>query len=251
MFERLIPIALFLAQPAFADVGSCPIAADFITAPETLDATEQMGPVEFRTTTMRAFVSGAMVQIECTGVALDRVFPGQDDGTVLANYVRYWSIEPTGPAEPATEPVDHFVIQGTKEIQGIEVTYTYRLFRFADSFAMVATGVPGGGQPPDVSRFLASLRVGAPAPQPFTAAEIAEGKRAHIAACLPAVRADNEARQLGLSDVEITFFCSCTGQRYFAEFTRAELRTLALGKDAGVEQRRVAIQTKCFEDAVE
>ena len=64
------------------------------------------------------------------------------------------------------------------------------------------------------------------------------------------MRADNENRQLGLSDVEITYFCSCTGQRYWAEFTRAELRALAMGDDPEVEQRRLAIQTECFEDAV-
>jgi hypothetical protein len=105
---------------------------------------------------MRAFVDGAMVQIECTGVSPDQVFPGQDDATILGNYVRFWSIEPTG---PAYRDGDTFAIEGTKDIQGIEVTYTYRLFRFANSFAMVATGVPGGSQPPDVERFLNSIEV--------------------------------------------------------------------------------------------
>lgn len=148
--------AAVIGAPALAEVGICPISADFVTEPETRETTEQVGSVAVRNTTMRAFVDGAMVQIECTGVSPDQVFPGQDDATVLANYVRFWSIEPTG---PAYRDGDTFAIEGTKDIQGIEVTYTYRLFRFANSFAMVATGVPGGGQPPDVERFLSSIEV--------------------------------------------------------------------------------------------
>ena len=249
MFRNLFPV-VFLATPAFAEVGACPIEADFITEPEILETTQQLGPVAVANTTKRAFVDGAMVQIECTEISPDQVFPGQDDGTILANYVRYWSINETGPAKPATEPVDHYVIEGTKNIQGFEVTYTYRLFRFANNFAMVATAVPNGGQPPDVRRFLASLRIDMPAPQPFTEAEMAQGKRAHIAACLPAASADNETRKLGLSTIELTYFCSCTGQRYFSEFTRSELRSLAFGDDASVEQRRQKIQNECFEEAV-
>ena len=115
---------------------------------------------------------------------------------------------------------------------------------------MVATGVPGGGQPPDVEKFLTSIEVSPLSPEPFTTKESAEGRRNHIAACLPAIRADNEARQLGLSEVEITYFCSCTGQRYFAEFSRLELQELAMGDDAALEQRRLSIQTECFEDAI-
>ena len=127
---------------------------------------------------------------------------------------------------------------------------TDRVFDNADSFAMVATGVPGEGRPPDVERFLGSIELVSASPKPFTKAEVAEGRRNHIAACLPAVRADNKARQLGLSDLEVTYYCSCTGQRYFAEFTRSELRALAMGDGADVEQRRLEIQTECFEDAV-
>ena len=239
--------AAVIGAPALAEVGICPISADFVTEAETRETTEQVGSVAVKNTTMRAFVDGAMVQIECTGVSPDQVFPGQDDATILANYVRFWSIEPTG---PAYRDGDNFAIEGTKDIQGIEVTYTYRLFRFANSFAMVATGVPGGGQPPDVERFLASIEVTSASPEPFTAGELAEGRRNHIAACLPAVRADNEARQLGLSEVEITYFCSCTGQRYFAEFTRLELQALAMGDDASLEQRRIGIQTTCFEETI-
>lgn len=235
---------------SFAEVGPCPISADFVTQPETFETMQQMGQYEVTSTTKRAFVDSAMVQIECTGIAPDQVFPGADDATILANYAQFWSIQPTGPAFMDSEPIDHYVIEGVKEIQGIEVTYTYRLFRFDDSFAMVATGVPGGRLPPDAQRFLASIRLDAIAPAPFTKNELADGRRNHIAACLPAVRADNEAQQLSLSEVEITYFCSCTGQRYFAEFTRPELRTLAMGDDGSLEQRRLGIQTECFEEAI-
>lgn len=246
MIKLLLPFAI-LATPALAEVGACPITADFVTEPETIQSTQQMGQLAVSNTITRAFVDGAMVQIECTGIAPEQVFPGQDDATILTNYVRFWSIEPIG---PAYQEGGRFVIEGTKDIQGIEVTYTYRLIRFSDSFAMIATGVPGGGRPRDVERFLASIEVEAALPEPFTAAEISEGRRNHIAACLPAVRADNEARQLGLSDVEITYFCSCTGERYWAEFSRTELRALAAGDDANIEERRHNIQLRCFEDAV-
>jgi hypothetical protein len=247
MLKYMIPLVFCLAQPTLADVGACPISADFIVNPETQDTMQQMGQFEVRNTTTRAFVNGAMVQIECTGISPEQAFPGQDDATILANYVRFWSIEPTG---PAYQTGDHFAIEGAKDIQDIEVIYTYRLFRFADSFAMVSTGVPGGGQPPDVRRFLASIELASAAPAPFTAEELAEGRRNHIAACLPAVRSDNERRKLGLSDVEIIYFCSCTGQRYFAEFARAELRELAMGENGEMEERRLAIQAECFEDAI-
>ena len=250
VFLSLVLCAAAMGTPSLADVGSCPISADFVTDPETLKTTQQMGQFEVTSTTMRAFVDGAMVQIECTGIAPDQVFPSMDDATILANYARFWSIQTTGPAFVDNEPIDHYVIEGVREIQGIEVTYTYRLFRFDDSFAMVATGVPGGRLPPDAQRFLASIRLDATAPAPFTENELADGRRNHIAACLLAVRADNEARQLGLSEVEITYFCSCTGQRYFAEFTRPELQTLAMGDDASLEQKRQGIQTECFEEAI-
>lgn len=244
--KLLLPLTI-LVTPAFADIGACPITADFVTQPETIQSTQQMGQLAFSSTTRRAFVDGAMVQIECTDISPEQVFPGQDDATILANYARFWSIEPTG---PAYQDGERLALEGTKEIQGIEVTYTYRLVRFAGSFAMIATGVPGGGKPRDVERFLDSIEVEAAVPEPFTDAEIKEGRRSHIAACLPTVRADNEARQLGLSDLEITYFCSCTGERYWAEFSRMELRALAAGDDASVEERRRNIQVSCLEDAV-
>ena len=250
MRSRLFPLLLFVAvigTPALSEVGVCPISADFVTESDTRETIQHIGSVAVTTTTRRAFVDGAMVQIECTGISPDQVFPSQEDATILANYVRFWSIEPTG---LAYREGDRFVIEGTKEIQGIEVTYTYRLFRFANSFAMVTTGVPGGGQPPDVQRFLTSIELTATSPETFTAAELAQGRRNHFAACLPAARADNEARDLGLSEVEITYFCSCTGQRYFAEFTRLELQALAMGDDASLEQRRLGIQTGCLEDTI-
>jgi hypothetical protein len=239
--------AAVMGAPALAEVGICPISADFVTEPETRETTEQVGHVSIKSTITRAFVDRAMVQIECTEIAPDQFFPGQNDATILANYIRFWSIEPIG---QAYRDGDNFVIEGTKDIQGIEVTYTYRLFRFENSFAMVATGVPYGGQPSDVERFLSSIKVTSAAPEPFTAEELAEGRRNHTAACLPAVRADNDARQLGLSEVEMTYFCSCTGQRYFAEFTRLELRALAMGDDTSLEQRRSGIQTECLEEAI-
>lgn len=198
---------------------------------------------------MRAFLDGAMVQIECTGLASEQIFPNRDDATILVNYAQFWSIRPTGPVFQDEEPVQHYVIEGVKDIQGIEVTYTYRLFRFSDSFAMVATAIPGGLPTPDVERFLESLDLAETAPKQFTDAELAEGRRYHLAACLPAIRADNRTRQLGLSDIEMTYFCSCTGQSYFSEFTRQELQVLALGNDASLEQRRLGIQTECFEEA--
>lgn len=236
-----------IGTPALSEIGICPISADFVTESDTRETIQHIGTIAVTNTTRRAFVDGAMVQIECAGISPDQLFPGQDDATILANYVRFWSVEPTG---PAYREGGRFVIEGTKDIQGIEVTYTYRLFRFANSFAMVATGVPGGGQPADVQRFLTSIELASTSPDPFTAAELAEGRRNHIASCLPAVRADNEARDLGLSEVEVTYFCSCTGQRYFAEFTRLELQALVMGDDASLEQRRLGIQTGCLEEAI-
>ena len=118
-----------MGTPAFAEVGPCPISADFVKEPETFETMQQMGQYEVTSTTKRAFVDGAMVQIECTGIAPDQVFPNVDDATILANYAQFWSIQPTGPAFMDSEPIDHYVIEGVKEIQGVGVTYTYRLFR--------------------------------------------------------------------------------------------------------------------------
>lgn len=250
MFFRSFFFAFVIATPSFADVGACPISADFITDPQTVENKQQIGDLQVVSITKRSFVEGAMVQIECTDIAPDQVFPGMTDALVLANYARYWSVEPTGPAVAVDTPAEHYLLEGVKDIDGTRVTYTYRLYRFDASYAMVATAVPGGGTPPDVQTFLSSLVLSSIAPQPFTQAEKAEGLRSHIAACLPAVQADNEGRQLGLSEVEITYFCSCTGNRYFTEFTRAELRTLAMGSDAEIEQRRLSIQTECFEEAL-
>jgi len=248
MCKRLFVFLFLFASPAFADVGSCPISADFVVEPETSETTQQMGQLEVTSTTMRSFVDGGMVLIECMGIDANQLFPEMNDANILTNYARFWSIQPTGPAFKGEEPVKHLAIEGVKDIQGIEVTYTYRLFRFKDSFAMVATGVPGGRPTAEVLQFLESISLREP--EPFTDKEKREGLRNHIASCLPAVRADNETRQLGLSDVEVTYFCSCTGQRYFAEFTRPDLRALAFGDDAALEQRRVDIQTECFEEAL-
>ena len=247
MLHRFLPILAVIALPASTEVGSCPISADFVAEPETIESTQQMGQFEVRSTTRRAIVDGGMVQIECTGISPDKVFPNTDDATILANYARFWSISPTGPVYAKEEPVRHRAIQGVKEIQGVEVTYTYRLFRFDDSFAMVVTGVPGGRITKDVARFSDSIQVSLI--EPYTEVELREGRRNHIAACLPAVRADNVTRNLGLSEVEITYFCSCTGQRYFSDFTRAELRVLALGEDAELQKRQNEIRVKCFEEA--
>ena len=57
-------------------------------------------------------------------------------------------------------PVPHVIMTGTKSIQGIEVTYSYRLFRFPSSFAMVAVGMPSDtSDTTDVDRFLNSIRI--------------------------------------------------------------------------------------------
>ena len=104
-----------------------------------------------------------MVQIECTGIAPEKVFPETSDATEsLLNYAGFWSIQPTGPAYMEETPAPHYVLEGLKDIQGIAVTYTYRLFRFDDSFAMVATGVPGGTPTRDVLHFLDSIEIGFP-----------------------------------------------------------------------------------------
>ncbi|WP_354546339.1 hypothetical protein [Roseovarius sp. MBR-78] len=249
-FLTLATLSFVISTRSFAAVGACPISADFVTQPETFETTQQIGDYKVTSTTMRAFVDGAMVQIECTGMDPDKIFPNTDDATILTNYARFWSIQQTSPVFSDNKPVQHYAIEGVKDIQGFEVKYTYRFFRFSDSFAMVATGVPGGRPTADVMRFLTSLSLeSSAAPAPFTEFELEEGRRNHMAACLPAIRTDNEVRQLGLSDVEITYFCSCTGQKYFAEFTPLELRTLALGNDASLENKRLTIQTQCFEDA--
>jgi hypothetical protein len=84
MMKMLLSLSI-LAAPAFADIGACPITADFVTQPETIQSTQQMGQLAVNSTTRRAFVDGAMVQIECTGIAPEQVFPGQDDATILTN----------------------------------------------------------------------------------------------------------------------------------------------------------------------
>ena len=152
------------ATPSYGAVGQCPISADFITELVKTEAAVPMAGTEVQSTTVRSFVNGAIVSIECTNIASDVVFPGWDDATILANYARYFSITPiengNGGISEETEPVVHLKLEGTKDISGTEVTYSYRLFRFQGNFALVATGVPKGTTDlSDLERFLESLRV--------------------------------------------------------------------------------------------
>lgn len=160
----LATIALFGFSPAFADVGRCPITADFITEPETIENVFPLAGAELRSTTKRSFVTGAMVSIECTEMDLSIVFPGASDQEILRNYLRFWSIQPLGDENgglsEGADPVPHVILTGTKIIQGIEVIYSYRLFRFPSSFAMVAIGSPADTEDTrDVERFLSSIRI--------------------------------------------------------------------------------------------
>lgn len=155
--------ALAVFSPAAGDVGQCPISADFITEPEVIETSIQLAGMEVRSTTHRSFVRGAMVSIECTGIDPDMVFPGSLDEEILRNYMRFWSIDlSAGGTETMSEgEVPRVVMTGTKVIQGIEVTYSYRLFRFPSGFAMVAVGTPSDTTDrTDENRFLDSIRIG-------------------------------------------------------------------------------------------
>lgn len=240
--------------PSYGDVGSCPISADFINEPEVLENVTRLAGMEVSSTTKRSFIRGAMVSIECTELPPEKVFPGASDASILQNYARFWSIEPiddgNGGISEHSDPVRHFKLTGTKTIQGIEVTYSYRLFRFSSSFAMVAVGVPSDtSDRSEIEHFLGSLRIEEEIRE-FSEREKLVGRKNHMASCLPAIRADNEKRQLGLTELEISFFCSCTGVRYFDKFTRAELRTIALGDDPALAERREKIQVECFQEAI-
>jgi len=157
-------VAALLSSPALAAVGACPISADFITTPETLEATVPIGDIQVQSITQRSFVTGAMVSIECTEVNPDELFPDMSDEDILRNYLRFWSIEPLdddhGGKGEGPLPIPHVVLTGTKKIQEIEVTYSYRLFRFPSSFALVAIGMPSDtADTSDVERFLSSLQI--------------------------------------------------------------------------------------------
>ena len=245
-------IATLAASPALAAVGSCPISADFIATPETVEAVVPLGSAQVESTTQRSFVDGAVVSIECLEAAAEVVFPGESDESILRRYIQFWSIEPLEDSiSQGSVPFSNAIISGTKVIQGVEVVYSYRLFRFPESFAMVAVGSPVESQnSADVQRFLSSLDIQSPDID-FTDQEKMEGRKNHMAACLPAVHADNERRELGLTELEITFFCSCTGARYFDEFSRAELQALAVGSDDKLEAQREQIQTECFVEAAQ
>lgn len=250
----LVAVLLSTAAPGYGAIGSCPISADFINEPEVLETVVPLGGMEVSTTTYRSFVRGALVSVECIEISPDTVFPGVDDPGILQIYARFWSIEPIqdgdGGISRQTYPIPHFMMTGTKAIQDIEVTYTYRLFRFPSAMAVVATGAPAGSRNnTDVDRFLTSLQVEEVTPD-FTEHEKLVGQKNHLASCLPAVRADNEKRRLGLTEREISFLCSCTGVRYFEEFSRGELRRIAVGDDPALAARREDIQVQCFEEAL-
>lgn len=164
--HRILAVALSLviASPAAGDVGRCPISADFIADPEIIETSVPLAGVEVLSTTHRSFVRGAMVSIECTEIDPDSVFPGASEEQILRNYLRFWSIEPLSDAteglSSGQSPVSHIVMTGTKTIQYIEVTYSYRLFRFPSSFALVAVGMPSDTiDTADVERFLSSIQI--------------------------------------------------------------------------------------------
>lgn len=254
MRSLLFSVTLILGNSlAYADIGLCPVSADFISKPEIIENTMTFGGIQIRSITKRSFVKGAMLSIECTEINPNDIFPGASDEEILRNYLRFWSIkpldDPSGGRSQGQSPVPHLIMTGTKMIQGIEVTFSYRLFRFPHSSAMVAIGGPTDTlDDSDISRFLDSINIQI-AEQELTDAEKYEGRKGHLAACLPAMIADNKRRQLGLSELEIAFYCSCTGTRYFDEFSRAELQILTLGKDSVLKARREQIQTECFEEA--
>ena len=231
-------------------VGQCPISADFITEPEVTEANVQLAGTEVQSTTVKSFVNGAIVSIECTNIAPDAIFPGLDDATILTNYARFWSITPipdgNGGITQQSEPVPHLRLEGTKDISGIEVTYSYRLFRFQTNFALVAVGTPKGTRDiSDVERFLDSLEVDASLTE-FSQQAKLEGLKAHMATCLPTIQADNDARDLGLTELEIVAYCSCTGERYFDEFSPQEFSALITSADPSLVARRKAIQVQCL-----
>lgn len=164
--HRFLAVALSLvfASPAAGNVGRCPISADFIADPEIIETSVPLAGVEVLSTTQRSFVRGAMVSIECTEIDPDTVFPGASDEQILRNYLRFWSIEPLSDATEGLSrgqtPIPHIVMTGTKIIQGIEVTYSYRLFRFPSNFALVAVGTPSDTiDSADVERFLNSIHL--------------------------------------------------------------------------------------------
>lgn len=158
-------LSILFSYPVAAKVGTCPISADFITEPEILENVVPLAGAEINSTTKRAFVTGGMVSIECTEMNPEIVFPGASDAEMLQNYARFWSVQPVDNGNngisQGSDPTPHFILSGTKTIQGIDVTYSYRLFRFPSSFAMVATGEPTDTPDrSDVERFLKSLRTG-------------------------------------------------------------------------------------------
>ena len=159
MLKQIAVAACFLATPILADVGLCPIDADFGNEPETATERLQIGTMEITSTRTRSFVVGGLVQIECLEADYYLAFGDTDEATFLTNYARFFSVQSSGPAYSEDHPVQHQVLQGNLTIQGIEVEYTFRFFRFDDCFALVVTAVPGGRPTRDIEHFLESLRV--------------------------------------------------------------------------------------------
>ena len=164
-----VPVAALLlamtASPGYSQVGACPIAADFGAQPEIVlqDETSMAGQI-VTATVKRAFVDGGMIAIECTNLSVDDAFPGMTDEQILANYIKFFEVSPLdngrGGLDWFSEPVPHASITGTKTISGTIVVYSYRLFRFNDSSAMVIVAFPAASQDRrGIVRFLESLSI--------------------------------------------------------------------------------------------
>lgn len=81
----------------------------------------------------------------------------------------------------------------------------------------------------------------------YTGQVVIEGRKSHMESCLPPIRADNSSRNLGYSEAEITLFCSCTGQRYFEDFSIIEWGELDTDDPpTSLAGRRMEIETECL-----
>jgi hypothetical protein len=249
------------AVPRTSTADPCPISADFVIEPEVIEASIPVGNAEVESLTLRSIVEGGVVSIECIGAPVETLYPNMTDRDILLNYARFWSVSPLENSDNGitqqSDPMPHLMLEGTKEIAGTIVRYSYRFFRFPTSFAMVATGVPEGtSNPPDVERFLNSLETAEDrdvesVPSEFSEEAKRAGLESHMASCVPTIQASNEASQLRMTERQISSFCSCTGGRYFEEFTQEEFSEVALGNNPALNERRSEIQTECLLEIIE